>query len=71
MLDLACSPPVVGWIQEPRDCSPPRPPPSRLKFDSRMHDPTDGPGGECGGGTGENNEKTHCLVVADADNELH
>jgi len=71
MIDIACSDRMVGWVQEPRDCLPPHPPPSRptflwktlLKFvintvavdftssvfalnpafDSRLHDPTDGP----------------------------
>ena len=71
MLDLAYSPRMVGWVQEPRNAMPPHPPPSRrtfvwetfLKFitnviitdfttsvialtpafDSRLHDPTDGP----------------------------
>ena len=72
MLDLAFSRRMVGWVQEPRECLPQHPPPSRrtflwktfLKlvanafiipdlltlvlgqtpaFDSRLHDPTDGP----------------------------
>lgn len=72
MLDIAYSPRMVGWIQEPRDHLRPHPPPERrtflwktfLKFvvnafvipdlltlvigqtpvfDSRLHDPTDGP----------------------------
>ena len=71
MLDFAFNFRMVGWVQEPRDCLPPRPPPSRLTFlwktflklilnsavldltslvftqslafDSRVHDPTDGP----------------------------
>ena len=72
MLDIAYSPRMVGWVQEPRDHLPPHPPPSRLTFlwktslrfvantflipdlltlvlggtpafDSRLHDPTDGP----------------------------
>ena len=71
MIDIAYSIRMVGWVQEPRSCLPPHPPPSRstflrktfLKFiingliidftscvfafspafDSRLHDPTDGP----------------------------
>ena len=71
MVDIAYSVRMVGWVQEPRNCLPPHPPPSRstfiwktfLKlvintviidftssvfalspaFDSRLHDPTDGP----------------------------
>ena len=71
MVDIAYSLRMVGWVQEPRNCLPPHPPPSRrtflyktfLKliinavildltasvlalspaFDSRLHDPTDGP----------------------------
>ena len=70
-VDLAYSFRMVGWIQEPKGCMPPHPPPSRrtflwktyLKliknaviadlmlsvfpgdpaFDSRVHDPADGP----------------------------
>ena len=71
MVDLAYSFRMIGWIQEPKGCIPPHPPPSRrtflwktsLKliknaviadlllsvfpgdpaFDSRVHDPADGP----------------------------
>jgi len=71
MVDIAYSIRMVGWVQEPRNCLPPHPPPSRLTFlrktffkliintiitdfatsifasspafDSRLHDPTDGP----------------------------
>ena len=71
MIDIAYSFRMVGWVQEPQNCSPPHPPPSRLTFlkktfpkliinaiifhfassvlaltpafDSRLHDPTDGP----------------------------
>ena len=71
MLDLAYNFRMIGLVQEPRDCLPPHPPPSRLTFlwktflkfilnsavldltslvftqslafDSRVHDPTDGP----------------------------
>ncbi|KAF9780800.1 membrane bound O-acyl transferase family-domain-containing protein [Thelephora terrestris] len=71
MLDIAYSLRLVGWVQEPRDCLPPHPPPLRRRFllktslklimnivlldiltlltaqnhafDSRLHDPTDGP----------------------------
>ena len=32
MLDLSYSIRMVGWVQEPRDCLPPHPPPSRLTF---------------------------------------
>ncbi|KAF9646131.1 hypothetical protein BDM02DRAFT_3172253 [Thelephora ganbajun] len=72
MVDIAYGIRMIGWVQEPINCLPPHPPPSRrdflwktlLKFifhfaaldlttgflfsgnpafDSRMHDPTDGP----------------------------
>ena len=72
MFDIAHSPRMVGWVQEPRAHLPPHPPPSRraflektflkfvvntfiipdlatllfgqtLPFDSRLHDPADGP----------------------------
>jgi len=71
MIDIAYSFRLVGWVQEPHNCLPPHPPPSRLTFlkktsfklvinhivvdlmrsvfalnpafDSRRHDPTDGP----------------------------
>ena len=32
MLDIAYSVRMVGWVQEPRNCLPPRPPPSRRTF---------------------------------------
>ena len=32
MLDIAYSPRMVGWVQEPRGCLPPHPPPSRRTF---------------------------------------
>ena len=32
MVDIAHSSRMVGWVQEPRDCLPPHPPPSRLSF---------------------------------------
>lgn len=32
MLDVAHSPRMIGWVQEPRDCLPPPPPPSRRTF---------------------------------------
>ena len=32
MVDIACSVRMVGWVQEPRDCLPPPPTPSRRKF---------------------------------------
>ena len=32
MIDLAYSPRMIGWVQEPRGCLPPRPPPSRRTF---------------------------------------
>ena len=32
MVDIACSPRMVGWVQEPRNCLPPHPPPSRQTF---------------------------------------
>ena len=32
MIDIACSPRMVGWIQEPRNGIPPHPPPSRRTF---------------------------------------
>ena len=35
MLDLAYSPRMVGWVQEPRNGIPPHPPPSRRKFLSK------------------------------------
>jgi len=71
MIDIAYGFRLVGWVQEPGNCLPPHPPPSRLTFlmktsfklvinwivvdlmrsvfasnpafDSRLHDPTDGP----------------------------
>ena len=71
MIDIAYSIRMVGWVQEPRNCLPPHPPPPRLTFlrktfsklvinsiiidlassvfpsspafNSRLHDPTDGP----------------------------
>ena len=32
MIDIAYSIRMVGWVQEPRNCLPPRPPPPRLPF---------------------------------------
>ena len=32
MVDIASSPRMIGWVQQPRDCMPPHPPPSRLTF---------------------------------------
>jgi len=32
MLDIAYSVRMIGWVQEPRDCMPPHPPPSRRTF---------------------------------------
>jgi len=32
MVDIACGMRMVGWVQEPRNCMPPYPPPSRQTF---------------------------------------
>ena len=32
MLDIGCGMRMIGWVQEPRDCMPPHPPPSRRPF---------------------------------------
>ena len=32
MVDIACSMRMIGWAQEPRNCMPPHPPPSRRTF---------------------------------------
>ena len=32
MIDIAYSPRMIGWVQEPRNCLPPHPPPSRRTF---------------------------------------
>ena len=32
MVDIAYSPRMIGWVQEPRNCMPPHPPPSRRTF---------------------------------------
>jgi len=32
MLDIGCGMRMIGWVQEPRNCIPPHPPPSRRTF---------------------------------------